>query len=208
LNMGVEKTILLTGFEPFGGSDVNPSILACKRLEGRAFNCFSIVVEEIPLRFHEIRGIIEGHIEEYGPAAVVCTGQSGGPSIALERVAINIASAKIPYKCGYKPVDEPLNEDGPAAYFSRLPLRDLEAALKQAKIPVVISNSAGTYGCNQVFYHLMDYLARSGIGIPAGFIHVPSLPEQVVEKRQPSMTVDLIAEALEVVVDRISKRLD
>ena len=206
--MGLGRTILLTGFEPFGGSDVNPSITACRRLEGKTFNGFRVVVEEVPLRFHEIKGIIEGYIEKYGPAAVVCTGQSGGPSIALERVAINIASAKNPYNCGNKPVDEALNDEGPAAYFSKLPLRDLEEALKGAKIPVVISNSAGTYGCNQIFYHLMDYVARTGVDIRAGFIHVPSLPEQVVDKRQPSMTVELIAEALEVVLETISRQLD
>ena len=206
--MGLGRTILLTGFEPFGGSGVNPSITACRRLEGKTFNGFRVVVEEVPLRFHEIKGIIEGHIEKYRPAAVVCTGQSGGPSIALERVAINIASAKNPYNCGNKPVDEALNDEGPAAYFSKLPLRDLEEALKGAKIPVVVSNSAGTYGCNQIFYHLMDYVARTGVDIPAGFIHVPSLPEQVVDKRQPSMTVELIAEALEVVLETISRQLD
>jgi pyroglutamyl-peptidase len=205
--MGLGRTILLTGFEPFGGSDVNPSITACRRLEGRTFNGFGGVVEEVPLRFHEIKGNIEGHIKKHRPAAVVCTGQSGGPSIALERVAINIASAKNPYNCGYKPVDEALNDEGPTAYFSRLPLRDLEEALKGVKIPVVVSNSAGTYGCNQIFYHLMDYLARTGIDIPAGFIHVPPLPEQVVGKNMPSMTVELIAQALEVVVELISKRL-
>ena len=206
--MGLGRTILLTGFEPFGGSDVNPSITACRRLEGKTFNGFRVVVEEVPLRFHEIKGIIEGHIEKYRPAAVVCTGQSGGSSIALERVAINIASAKNPYNCGNKPVDEALNDEGPAAYFSKLPLRDLEEALKGAKIPVVVSNSAGTYGCNQIFYHLMDYVARTGVDIRAGFIHVPSLPEQVVDKRQPSMTVELIAEALEVVLETISRQLD
>lgn len=206
--MGLGRTILLTGFEPFGGSDVNPSITACRRLEGRTFNGFLVVVEEIPLRFHEIRGIIEGYVEKHGPVAVVCTGQSGGPSIALERVAINIADARNPYNCGHKPVNEALNEEGPVAYFSKLPIRDLEEALKGAKIPVVVSNSAGTYGCNQIFYHLMDYLARTGINIPAGFIHVPSLPEQVVDKRQPSMTVELTAEALEVVLETISKKLN
>ena len=201
------KTILLTGFEPFGGSDVNPSFLACRRLEGREFNGYKAVVGEIPLRFHEIRGIIEGFIQEYSPAAVVCTGQSGRPSIAVERVAINVAHARRPYNCGHKPEDETLNEDGPAAYFTRLPYRRVLEALKEAKIPATLSNSAGTYGCNQVFYHLMDYLARDKIDIPAGFIHVPSLPEQVVDKRMPSMTVELIAMALEVVVEMISASL-
>lgn len=196
--------ILLTGFEPFGGSDVNPSLMACSRLEGRDYNGFRVVVEEIPLRFHEVRGTIEGFIEEHEPAAVVCTGQSGGPSIAIERVAINVADARRPYNCGHQPADETLNGNGPAAYFTRLPFRVLLDALKEAKIPATLSNSAGTYGCNQIFYHLMDYLAREGVEIPAGFIHVPSLPEQVIEKRKPSMTVELIAKALGVVVETIT----
>ena len=199
--MAQERPILLTGFEPFGGSEVNPSILACRRLEGKVFNGFRVVVEEIPLRFHEIRDLIEGHVEKHNPVAVVCTGQSGGPSIAVERVAINVASARRPYNYGYKPLDEMLSEDGPAAYFTRLPFRELLAGLKDAKIPAELSNSAGTYGCNQVFYHLMDYLAREENDIPAGFIHVPSLPEQVIDKKMPSMTVELIAAALDVVVD-------
>lgn len=205
--MAQERPILLTGFEPFGGSDVNPSILACRRLEGKAFNGFKVVVEEIPLRFREIRGVIEGHVEKYKPVAAVCTGQSGGPSIAVERVAINVVSAQCPYNCGYQPLDVILREDGPAAYFTRLPFRELLEGLKDAKIPAVLSNSAGTYGCNQVFFHLMDYLAREDIDIPAGLIHVPSLPAQVIDKKMPSMTVELIAAALEVVVDIASAQL-
>ncbi|MCW4036239.1 MAG: pyroglutamyl-peptidase I [Candidatus Bathyarchaeota archaeon] len=205
--MGEKGVILLTGFEPFGGSGVNPSILACRELEGKSFNGYKVVVEEIPLRFYEIRGIIESLVEKYEPVAVICTGQSGGPVVAIERVAINVGSARSPYNCGYKPVDEPLNEEGPVGYFTRLPFRDILAALKEAKIPATLSNSAGTYGCNQIFYHLMDYLAREGIGIPAGLIHVPRLPEQALDQRTPSMSLDLITEALQVVVDTISKGL-
>jgi pyroglutamyl-peptidase len=205
--MAQERPFLLTGFEPFGGSEVNPSILACRRLEGKVFNGFKVVVEEIPLRFREIRGLIEGHVERHKPVAAVCTGQSAGPSIAVERVAINVASARRPYNCGHHPIDEILREDGPAAYFTRLPFRELLEELKDAKIPAVLSNSAGTYGCNQVFYHLMDYLAREDINIPAGFIHVPSLPEQVIDKKIPSMTVELIVAALEVVVGITSAQI-
>ena len=137
----------------------------------------------------------------------MCTGQSGGSSIAVERVAINVANARRPYNCGYQPLDEILRENGPAAYFTKLPFRKLIEGLKDAKIPAVLSNSAGTYGCNQVFYYLMDYLAREDIDIPAGFIHVPSLPEQVIEKKIPSMTVELITGALEVVVGITSAQL-
>jgi pyroglutamyl-peptidase len=205
--MESEPRILLTGFEPFGESDVNPSILACRRLEGSEVQGFEVVVEEIPLRFHEIKELIEGHIQKHQPSAVICTGQSGRAFMALERVAINVGDARNPYNCGYKPVDERLNVEGPAAYFTGLPIRAMLEALKEAKIPAEISNSAGTYGCNQIFYHLMDYLARVKIDIPAGFIHVPSLPEQVVDKKMPSMTVDLIAKALEVAVEVVASGL-
>jgi pyroglutamyl-peptidase len=202
------EKILLTGFEPFGGSDVNPSILACKPLDGRAFNGFTVVVEEIPLRYGKIRENIEGLIERHQPAAVACTGQSGRAFIALERVAINVADARIPYNCGARPRDERLRSDGPAAYFTGLPLRKLLDGLRKAKIPAEVSNSAGTFGCNQIFYHLMDYVERKGIDIPAGFIHVPPLPEQVIEKGTPSMTVDLITAALEKVVAILAAQLN
>ena len=205
--MESEPRILLTGFEPFGESDLNPSILACKRLESSEVQGFEVVVEEIPLRFHEIKELVEGHIQKHRPSAVICTGQSGRAFMALERVAINVGDARNPYNCGYKPVDERLNAEGPAAYFTGLPIRAMLEALKEAKIPAEISNSAGTYGCNQIFYHLMDYLARDKIDIPAGFIHVPSLPEQVVDKKMPSMTLDLIAKALEIAVEVVASGL-
>jgi pyroglutamyl-peptidase len=205
--MGKKGKILLTGFEPFGGSTVNPSISACKRLEGKQIGGFEIVVEEIPLIFNEIRGSIEGHLERHKPAAVICTGQSGRGSISLERVAINVADARIPYNCGTQPVDEPLNNESPAAYFSGLPLRDILEALKDAGVPAAVSNSAGTFGCNQIFYHLMDYVSRVGLETPAGFIHVPSLPEQVVNKETPSMALDLIAKSLDVAASTVASKI-
>lgn len=206
--MRPEKKILLTGFEPFGGSDVNPSIHACRSLDRRELHGFTVVVEEIPLRYGEIRETIERLIEKVRPAAAVCTGQSGRAFIALERVAINVADARIPYNCGARPRDERLRPDGPAAYFTRLPLRKLLDGLREAKIPAEISNSAGTFGCNQIFFHLMDYVESKDLDIPAGFIHVPPLPEQVVEKGTPSMTVELIAQALEKVVSIMAAQLD
>jgi pyroglutamyl-peptidase len=201
------RKILLTGFEPFGRSTVNPSIAACRRLEGKWVDRFEIVVREIPLRFHEIRGAIDEYVARLDPAAVICTGQSGRASISLERVAINVADARIPYNCGTHPVDEPLSEEGPAAYFSALPLREILSAMKEAGVPAAISNSAGTFGCNQVFYHLMDYRSRVGFEIPAGFIHVPPLPEQAVNKETPSMALDLIAEALKVAASTVASTL-
>ena len=203
--MAEKGVILLTGFEPFGGKEVNPSIMACRKLEGETFNGYRVVVEEIPLRFHEINDLIKGHVSKYRPAAVVSTGQGGGGGLSVERVATNVCSARMPYNCGYKPLDEPLNAEGPVAYWTRLPYRRMLEGLKEAGVPARLSSSAGTFGCNQIFYHLMDHLASEGIEIPAGFIHVPLLPQQALERGSASMSLDLIAKGLEVVVELISK---
>ena len=201
------KTILLTGFEPFGGSHINPSIEACKRLNGKTYNGYKVKVAQIPLRYDEVRPSLIKAIEETKPSAIICTGQSGASTINLERVAINVADARIPYNCGTQPVDKTIQETGPVAYFSTLPLRKLLAALTEAKIPTVISNSAGTFGCNHIFYELMHYLSENSLEVPAGFIHVPSLPEQVMEKRGPSMCLDLIVKALGIAVETLSEGL-
>lgn len=198
------KVVLLTGFEPFGGEKVNPSILACRRLTGKKYNGYTVKDEEIPLRFTEIRGTIEGYIKAYTPAAVICTGQGGGSWLNLERVAVNVADVtKTTYNCGTKPQDATLVEGGPTAYFTKLPIRRLLGKVRAGGVPAEISNSAGAFGCNQIFYHLMDYVARENLGIPAGFIHVPKLPEQVIDKREPHMSLDLIANGLNIVVEDI-----
>ena len=194
------KTILITGFEPFGGRHINPSIEACKPLDGKEFNGYKVKAAEIPLRFHEVRTSLVKAIEEKKPSAVISTGQAGSSMIRLERVAINVADARIAYNCGKQPVDEPIVEDGPVAYFSTLPLRNMLAAIEEEKIPVSISNSAGTFGCNHIFYDLMHHIEEKELGIPGGFIHVPSLPEQAMKKQGPSMSLDLITKALETAV--------
>jgi len=201
------KTILLTGFEPFGGSKINPSIEACKPLDGKEYNGYRVKVVEIPLRFHEVRPSLIKAIEETKPAAVLCTGQAGSSMIRLERVAINVADARIAYNCGKQPVDEPIVEDGPVAYFSTLPLRKMLAANEEEKVPVAISNSAGTFGCNHIFYDLMHYIEENALEIPGGFIHVPSLPEQAMKKLGPSMSLDLIVRALDAALKIIADDL-
>lgn len=199
--------ILLTGYEPFGEFTVNPSITACRRLDGKSFNEYRVVVEEIPMRYQEVKSIIEGHLEQYHPSAVICTGLSARPNIAVERVAINIGSADDRPNYGFEKLDQILNDSGPVAYWTKLPYRGLLHELRLAGVPAVLSNSAGTQGCNLIFYHLMDYLAKEKLDIPAGFVHVPLLPEQALAKELPSMHLDLITMGLEVIVQYISKQL-
>ena len=199
--------VLLTGFEPFGGSHVNPSNEACRRLEGETFNGYKVAVETIPLRYDEVKLKLLEAIEKHDPSAIICTGQSGAATINLERVAINVADARIPYNCGAQPTDKPIVDGGPVAYWTKLPLRRLLEALKAAGIPATISNSAGTFGCNHIFYELMHYLDETSWDIPAGFIHVPPLPEQVVDKGAASMSVETTAQALRVVAEKLTGEL-
>jgi len=195
------KKIVLTGFEPFGGSDINPSILACKEVSRKKFEGYEVSVHEIPLNFSNIKSNIQQIVHQEKPDIVICTGQSPRSVISLERVAINIADiSKSAYNCGAKPNDVILENEGDDGYFSTLPIRKIFLELEKNKIPVEISNSAGTYGCNQIFYHLMFFLKLKKYKIPAGFVHVPSLPEQVVGKRIPSMSLDLIVQALELII--------
>jgi len=201
------KTILLTGFEPFGGSHINPSIEACKPLDGKEYNGYKVKVAEIPLRFNEVRSNLVKAIEETKPSAVICTGQAGSSMIRPERVAINVADARMAYNCGKKPVDEPIVDDGPVAYLSTLPLRKMLAAIEEEKVPVTISNSAGTFGCNHIFYDLMHHIEEKELGIPGGFIHVPSLPEQAMKKQGPSMSLDLIVKALDTAVKVLAEEI-
>ncbi len=203
----MSKKIILTGFEPFGGSNVNPSILACKALE-KTIEGYEIKTIEIPLRYKEIKQIIESILIEEKPEILICTGQSPRAVISLERIAINIASLeKSAYNCGKKPLDEILEINGRNGFFATLPIRKIKNCLEENKIPCEISNSAGTFGCNQIFYHAMHFINHKEINIPAGFIHVPSLPEQVIGKNLPSMTLELIIQALEIAITTTIKHL-
>ena len=199
------KKILLTGYEPFLDFKLNPSLEACKLLEGVTYNDYEVVIEELPMKYKEIRGIIRRLVDKHQPVAVICTGVSSkAPDICVERVAINIGSADGGPNFGYDTLDQVLNPDGPAAYWSTLPIRDIVEAIKSVGIPARISNTAGTQGCNLVFYHLMDYLAEKNMDIPAGFIHIPRLPENAVDQITPSMSLLTSARALDEAVSLIA----
>lgn len=200
--------ILLTGYEPFLDFKRNPSLEACKLLDGMTYNDYEVIVEELPMRYKEIRGIIRTLVDKHKPAAVIATGVSSmAPDICVERVAINVGSADGGPNFGFESLDQFLNPDGPAAYWSTLPVRDIVEAIKSKNIPARISNSAGTQGCNLVFYHLMDYVAEKHMSIPAGFIHIPRLPENAVGINNPSMSLLTSARALEEAVCLVAKRL-
>ena len=189
-------TVLVTGFDPFGGSAVNPSWDAIHALDGREIAGHRIVGGEIPTVFGASLQRLEALMEEHQPQLVVCTGQAGGrPALSLERVAINVNDARIPDNVGAKPIDVPIVPGGPAAYFTTLPIKAMLQALLQGGVRAEVSQTAGTFVCNQTFYGLMHLLAQPRWeGVRGGLIHVPWLPEQ----GQPSMRVDEIVRGLEV----------
>lgn len=194
------RNILVTGFEPFGGEPVNPALEAIKRLEGRMVANHSIVTRAMPVvRFLAIDAILK-HIQETDPVLVMAVGQAGGRlEITPERVAINVDDYRIPDNGGLQPVDEPIAKNAPAAYWSTLPIKAMVAAMKAAGIPASVSNTAGTFACNHLFYGLMHHLAQSGDKIRGGFVHIPYLPEQAARLgAQPSMSVETIVSGLEI----------
>ena len=174
--------ILLTGFEPFGGEAVNPSWEIARTLDG--WHCEGHVVQAVRLScvFGDALRELDAAIAAHRPALVVCLGQAGGrPEISIERIAINVDDARIPDNLGRQPVDSAIEVDGPAAYFSTLPIKAIARDVRAAGIAAAVSNTAGTFVCNHVFYALMHRLATT----PAlartcgGFVHVPYTPEQV-----------------------------
>jgi len=198
-------SVLMTGFAPFGGESVNPSWQAVALLGARRDDVAAV---ELPCAFAASLPALRRAIEEHEPELVVCVGQAGGRAeVTPERVAINLIDARIPDNAGARPVDVPVVPDGPAAYFTTLPVKACVAAIRAAGVPASVSHTAGTYVCNQVFYGLMHLLATDFPGLRGGFVHVPFSPEQVAAagKPAPSLPVDRIAEALSILADTASK---
>ncbi|MEV6639744.1 pyroglutamyl-peptidase I [Amycolatopsis sp. NPDC051371] len=192
--------VLMTGFAPFGGEAVNPSWQAVSLLGARRDDVAAV---ELPCEFDASLPTLRRAVAEHRPSLVVCVGQAGGRlDVTPERVAVNLIDARIPDNAGAQPVDVPVVPDGPAAYFTTLPVKACVAAIRAAGVPVSVSHTAGTYVCNQVFYGLMHLLSTLP-DVRGGFVHVPFSPEQVAAsgKAAPSLGVDRIADALEVLVD-------
>ncbi|AZE90186.1 pyroglutamyl-peptidase I [Pseudomonas orientalis] len=190
------KTLLLTGFEPFDHDVVNPSWEAVRLLEGvELSDDVRIVARRLPCAFATAGETLIQLIEELRPVMVIATGLGPGRSdISIERVAINVNDARIPDNLGAQPIDTAVVEGGPAAYFSTLPIKSMVRAVREAGIAASVSQTAGTFVCNQVFYRLQHALV--GSAVRSGFIHVPGLPES----GQPSMALTMLVEGLRVAV--------
>jgi len=189
----VPQKVLVTGFEPFGGNAINSSGEIALAFDGKSIGSARVVGRVLPCEFHKCDRLLPALLKRHRPAAVVCLGLAGGRAgIHVERVAINVDDARIPDNAGIQPIDTPVVAGGPVAYWSTLPLKAIVAALRQAGVTAAVSQTAGTFVCNHVFYLLMHTLATGPArrGVRAGFVHVPWTPEQpAAQDGQPSLAL-------------------
>lgn len=196
--------ILVTGFDPFGGEEVNPAIETVKRLPDTIGGA-KIIKLEIPTVCHQSLRMIDEAIAGYDPDVVLSVGQAGGrPDITVERVGINVDDCRIPDNAGNQIVDEPIYADGPAAYFVTVPIKAMVQRIRERNIPASVSNTAGTFVCNHVTYGVCHLLAVKYPGKRSGFIHIPFLPQQAVDKKNmPSMSQDMMVEAITAAIEAV-----
>jgi pyroglutamyl-peptidase len=194
-----DRSILLTGFEPFDRDTVNPSWEVARALDGWVCEGAEVKAMQLPCVFGRAIEALDGALDE-GPALVVALGLAGTRAeISPERVAINVDDARIPDNAGRLPIDVPVMAGAPAAYFSTLPIKAIVRDLRAAGVPASVSNTAGTFVCNHVFFALMHRLAtRPELAwTRGGFVHLPCLPEQAARlPGVPSMALATQVEGL------------
>lgn len=195
-----KPTVLLTGFTPFADEALNPSWEAVRGLDGVIIEGHRVVAVQLPTEFGGALPILRSALRRVRPRVAVAVGLAGGrEGISLERVAINIIDARIPDNAGRQPIDVPVVRGGPAAYFTSLPIKAALLRLQREGIPAHVSQTAGTYVCNQVFYALM-HATRRRRAMRAGFVHVPWSPEQAARHHAPGMPAADVQRALELIV--------
>jgi len=200
--------ILLTGFEPYAGLAVNPSAEVAKTLDGRVVGDATVRSAVLPVHHAEAGPRVAQLVDEIDPIAILHLGLAGGRArLSLERVAVNAMDYETPDNAGHIARGEPCVPDGPPAYFSTLPLGDIMAALLAEGIPAAVSNTAGTYLCNQTMYGTLHALAVRRHPARAGFVHLPLLPAMVAASglEQPSMDVGLMVRGVEIALGIVAR---
>ena len=193
--------VLVTGFDPFGGESINPAWEAVKVIKDEIAGA-EVIKMQIPTVVGKSIAKIHDKMVEINPDIVIAVGQAGGRfGVTPERVAINVTDARIPDNEGNQPIDEPIFEDGDAAYFSNLPVKAMVQAIKDAGYPSVLSNTAGTYICNHVMYGILYYIQKEFPNARGGFIHVPYAASQVVNTpNTASMAIADITASIEAAI--------
>ena len=190
--MSAAPTLLVTGFEPFGGDVINPSGELARLLHGRRIGAAQVAGAVLPCVFDTALPALMAALQQHQPRWVLALGLAGNRSaVSVERVAINLVDARIPDNAGAQPMDQPVLTGAPAAYFTGLPAKAIVADLIGAGHRADLSYTAGSFVCNQVFYALMRALAQRP-GVVGGFIHLPPLPQQA--RRYPAAQPKALSE--------------
>jgi len=204
--------LLLTGFEPWGNWDRNPSGEVAQALHGATAGGCEVVSVTVPVTYGEDIARVVPMIEAHRPSAVVSLGLSGGAAaLHVERVAINLKV--VGGEAGQDPSDLPIVAGGPDAYFATLPVREMAVAIRAAGVPARLSYSAGTFLCNHMMYQVLHYLSEGGVTALSGFIHIPQLPEQAAARGGSGGSMALadirrgVLAGLEAVADFLRRRV-
>lgn len=199
--------LLLTAFDPFGGSSVNPAQEAVK-LVADIVAGVAVMKLVVPTVFGRSIDVVADAMKKWKPDAVLCIGQAGGRyELTPERVAINLDDARIPDNEGNQPIDTPIFADGAPAYFSSLPIKAMAAKIREAGLPASVSNTAGTFVCNHLMYGVLYHIEKYYPGVKGGFLHVPFVPSQTVGRSvpAPSMCREDIARGIEAAITAIAE---
>jgi pyroglutamyl-peptidase len=202
------KTLLLTGFEPFGDDpgalSLNPSAAIALGLHGQKIGPWRVAGHVLPCEYGRSARVLKSLMREYAPQAILCLGQAGGRSaISIERIAVNWDEAALPDNAGIVRIGQPISKTAPAAYFSTLPIHAIRDAVLAQGIPAELSSSAGHFVCNHVFFSLMHALRASKI--KAGFVHVPYLPQQAAQASEstPAMRLDQMQAGISCAIENL-----
>ena len=188
------KKLLITGFDPFGGETINPSWEAVRLLPD-LIGTYQLTKLQIPTVFGKAAQLVLEKAAMLQPDVILCIGQAGGRrGITPEVVGINLREANILDNAGNQPTNAPVASDGPAAYFSTVPVRAMVSAIREIGLPASLSYSAGAFVCNDVLYTLLHHYRSTAVR--CGFIHVPFLPQQ----GSPSLPLEDTAKALEAAI--------
>ncbi len=204
------KRVLVTGFTPFGGESTNPSWEIVKALPD-SIGSYRIEKLRVPTEFDKAIDVAAAAIDKLQPQVVLCFGQAGGRSrMSVERVAINVDDARIADNAGKQVIDQPIRRNAPAAYFCTVPVKAMVAGMSRANVPAEVSNSAGTFVCNHLIYGVLHHIASNSYSMRAGFIHVPFLESQIVERPDtPSLSLPtMIAGAKAAIMAAVRNKTD
>ena len=191
------KKLLITGFDPFGGESINPSWEAV-RLLPKTIGEYELHKLQIPTVFGLAAETVLCKAREIHPDVIICVGQAGGrASVTPERIGINVRDARIADNAGASPKDKAIVPGGPDGYFSTLPIKAMIDAINGAGLPGAVSNTAGTFVCNDVLYTLLHH--HQGTAVRCGFVHVPYLPQQ----GTPNLPLEDTAKALAAAISAL-----